>query len=554
MDEIDNDNEDTWRDITADLEGLGVDPASVPSHQEYIKRWLDEVVFGESAEGVESQDQFDGLNDDGGLGIQALTPIAGTTDTISEVTLNGRHDDWGASDELSRRCPSASSHRSKDSNWRPLNGSNPDYVQNLLSRLLNLQYSGDDDPNTELVPIKRVYHQADWNDRGYLYRTDVERHCKLAISNTDFSCEDQEIIDIITSGDKNHDGKIDCSEFVEIIQRLIDSATEAKERNFQQLVEESNLQGAMVAQHELELLWSARPDLSIIPWGWTLNNTPSEGFQYTSPLGVMSRSRPVVPADSFTSLAFNAATVCMPRISQAQEKWGKHTAKMSKHLSNEYQMSLERVLEAASKFVILEGSHGPTSFSDLDSLVAMADLLVVNGSPVSEGFPIAMLGGLQQECYNMLNAIDGFVFELKESELKQLIRSSEPLVDQVIKQNDCSDSPPSIREWRRLQMPARALMIEKDSSRWDTIQSTISDCRAWHRSHPDLESRVHASLHNLDLIGYRIAGTDKKETAARNAEAAMLKPLPAERAILLVTSIAADGLAKPDLFSKSPCT
>lgn len=554
MEEIDNDNEDTWRDITADLEGLGVDPASVPSHQEYIKRWLDEVVFGESAEGVESQDQFDGLDDDGGLGNQAPTPLAGTTDTISEVTLNGRHDDWGAFDELSRRCPSASSHRSKDSNWRPLNGSNPDYVQNLLSRLLNLQYSGDDDPNTKLVPIKRVYHQADWNDGGYLYRTDVERHCKLAISKTDFSCEDQELIDIITSGDKNHDGRIDCSEFVRIIQTLIDSATKAKEREFQQLVVESNLQGAIVAQHERKLLWSARPDLSIIPWGWTSSHTPSEGFQYTSPLGVMSRSDPVVPADSFTGLAFNAATVCMPRISQAQEKWGKHTAKMSKHLSNEYQMSLERVLEAASKFVILEGSHGPTSFSDLDTMVAMADLVMVNGAPEFEGCPIATLGSLQQECYNMLNATEGFVFELKDSELKQLIRSSEPLVNQVIKQDDCSDTPPSIREWRRLQMPARALMIENESSRWDKIQGTVSDCRAWYRSHPELESRVHASLHNLDLISCRIAGADKKEMAARNAEAAMGKPLPAERDILLVTSIAADGLPKPDLFSKSSYT
>lgn len=327
MEDIDNDNEDTWRDITADLEGLGVDPASVPSHQDYIKRWLDDVVFGESDEGAESQHQFDGLDDDGSPGVRSLNQIAGHTDTISEVTLNGRHDDWGASDELSRRCPSAGSHRSKDSNWRPLDEPNPDYVQNLLSRLLNLQYSGDDDPNTMLVPIKRVYHQADWTDRGYLYRTNVEHHCKLAISKTDFSCEDQELFEIVRSEDKNRDGKIDCSEFVRIIHRLIDSAKKAKERNFQQLVEESNLQGARVTQHERELLWSARPDPSTIPWGWNSNYTPSKCFQYTSPLGVMSSSDPVVPADSVTSLAFNAARVCIPRISQAQEKWGKHTAK-----------------------------------------------------------------------------------------------------------------------------------------------------------------------------------------------------------------------------------
>ena len=559
MEDIDNDDEDTWRDITADLEGLGVDPVSVPQHQSYIKRWLEEVVFGESAEGVESQDQLDGLDDSGSPGNQAPNPVAAATATISPKPLGGGYEDWGASDELSRleflsgeRSPSAGSHRSKDSNWRPLSEPNPDYVQNLLAKLLNLEYSGNHDPSAMLLPIKRVYHQADWTDRGYLYRTDVEHHCRLAISKTDFSCDDQELFEIVRSEDKNRDGKIDCSEFVEIIHKLVDIATKAKEQNLQQLVEESNIQGARVAKYEQRLLWSTRPDHTTIPWGWKLSRTLSEGVQYTSPLGAMSRTDPVIPADCFTSLAFTAARVCIHRISQAQEKWGRHTAKMSKKSSNEYQEALELVLLAASKFVVLESSHGPTKFSDLDNLVAMADLVVMDDSLEFESCPVAILRDLQHECYSMLNAIEGFVFELKDSKLKQGIRDSVSWekFDPAIKQDDCSDSPPSIRKWRRLQMAARATRINSASSRWDMIQETISNCRAWYRSHPELESRALGSLQHLDEVRHRLAIADEREMAERNAEAAVRRGLKVERATLRVTVIAADGLVRPDLFSK----
>lgn len=560
MEDIDNDDEDTWRDITADLEGLGVDPASVPSHQSYIKRWLEEVVFGESAEGVESQDQLDGLDDTTIPGNPAADLFAGATSNVSGGTLDGGHEDWGSSEELSRldllsveRCPSAGSHRSKDSNWRPFNEPNPDYVQNLLSKVLKLEYSGNDDPNVMLVPIKRVYHQADWTDRGYLYRTEVEHHCRSATSQTDFSCDDQELIEIVRSEDKNRDGKIDCSEFVEIIHRLVDVATKDKEEKFQQLVKESNLQGSGVSQYEQKLLWSTRPDPAILPWGWKRDYTPSEGIRYTSPLGAVQRRDPEIPVRWFTSIAFNAARVCIPRISQAQEKWGRHTAKMSKDLSNEYQEALELVLLAASNFVILESSNGPTKFSDLDNMVAMAELIVLDDSPEFDGCPVAILRDLQLECYSMLTAIQGFVFELKHSESIRGSMSWE-MHEHAIKQDDCSDSPPSIREWRRLQMPARATKINSDSGRWDSIQETIHNCRAWIRSHPELESRVVESLQYLDNIKHSLVPTDEREIAARRAEATVRQGLKDRRASLQLTVISAEVLVRPDLFSKLTCT
>ena len=532
------------------------------------------MVFGESAEGVEVQDHLDDLDDSGSLGSQAPDLVAGATTTISGEAIGSGHDYWGASEELSRqepgsgeRCPSAGSHRSKDSSWRPLSEPNPAYVQNLLSRLLNLEYSGSDDPNTMLVPIKRVYYQADWTDRGYLYRTDVEYHCRSAIGKTEFSCDDQELFEIVRSEDRNRDGKIDCIDFVEIIhrlvdlakrakeqkfQQLVDLAKRAKEQKFQQLVEDSNLQGARLAIYEQRLLWSTRPDQTILPWGWSRDDTPSYGVQYTSPLGLRSGSDPVIPTDSFTSLAFNAARVCIPRISQAQEKWGRYTAKMPKKFSNEYQEALELVLLAASNFVILESSHGPTKFSDLDNLVAMADLAVVDGSPEFEGCPVAILRDLQHECYNMLNAIEGFVFELKDSELKQFVRASPSLSRSkyAIKQDDCSDSPPSIGEWWRLQMPVRAARINFESRRWDMIQETVSNCRAWYKSHSVLELRAIESLQHLKNARHRLALAGEREMAVCNAEAAVRQGFKAERAILQVTAIAADGLLKPDLFSE----
>ena len=100
------------------------------------------------------------------------------------------------------RPRSAASHRSQNSTWRPIDQPNLPYVQTLLARLFNLRYS-----DSEILIMKRVYHQLDWRDRGYLYRTDVERCCIEALKETKFSFDHKALMKLVNSVDLNRDGE-----------------------------------------------------------------------------------------------------------------------------------------------------------------------------------------------------------------------------------------------------------------------------------------------------------------------------------------------------------
>ena len=55
--------------------------------------------------------------------------------------------------------------------------------------------------------MKRVYHQLDWRDRGYLYRTDIERCCIEASKETKMSIDHKALMKLVFSVDLNRDGE-----------------------------------------------------------------------------------------------------------------------------------------------------------------------------------------------------------------------------------------------------------------------------------------------------------------------------------------------------------
>ena len=91
-----------------------------------------------------------------------------------------------------------------------MNGPNPKYVQGTLKEILNLNFSG-----SEVLPIKHVYNQIDWRDRGYLFRHDVESHYAQAIADSSLSISNDNLMKIVYSCDTNRDGKhLRCDNFV----------------------------------------------------------------------------------------------------------------------------------------------------------------------------------------------------------------------------------------------------------------------------------------------------------------------------------------------------
>ena len=133
-----------------------------------------------------------------GMNEQHLSAMmAAQTAAFTTASLN-----YGSESAQTERPRSAASHRSKDSTWRPVDEPNLPYVQSLLTKLFNLRYKDD-----EILIMKRIYHQLDWRDRGYLYRTDIERCCIEASKETKILIDHIALMKLVASFDSNRDGE-----------------------------------------------------------------------------------------------------------------------------------------------------------------------------------------------------------------------------------------------------------------------------------------------------------------------------------------------------------
>ena len=70
----------------------------------------------------------------------------------------------------------------------------------MLKKIFGLEY-----PLSDTLPMAHVFNQLDWWDRGFLLRTEVEKHIFQALI-TVFFIDNQMLMDIINSCDTNHNG------------------------------------------------------------------------------------------------------------------------------------------------------------------------------------------------------------------------------------------------------------------------------------------------------------------------------------------------------------
>jgi hypothetical protein len=138
------------------------------------------------------------------------------------------------------RVPSFGSKRSQDSSWRPFEGPNRDYVQKLLAELL-LAAQLNAMENT-ILRAKRIFHQLDWLNRGFLFRHITEDEFRDAISKARMILSDEQLLPLFSDSDKNRDGLIDCDEFVELINHLLILFVKGEEEGLQEsIVKNSSL-------------------------------------------------------------------------------------------------------------------------------------------------------------------------------------------------------------------------------------------------------------------------------------------------------------------------
>ena len=261
-------------------------------------------------------------------------------------------------------------------------------------------------------------------------------------------------------------GRIDRDEFTQICRRLSNLQVEKNENDIQKLIRNENLRGGLETRRERE--WLAKQSVSLPSSTFEIHKStlPTGEVQYlNSTTGFLSTDKPLEDARTFSSMAFTAAMIIVPRLSLTLEALVLENAPM------EHQKSCEQVLQAASVFTLLEGEEGPAKRSDLDMLLAVRQqgLIRDEDTTSSLGQPYTDLEHVQQLNYELLSNIQGFVSSLRSPTLHDIERS-DPFIH---------FERPTLDYWRSLQIPRRTCDIESQAVACRNFGGLIRNLRKW---------------------------------------------------------------------------
>jgi hypothetical protein len=533
--DLDRDDEETWKAITTDLEDVGVDTKSISANHNLIRHWIDQVILEDTAENEYPSENL-GINSQSSSRAASIGHPDESERVIGHATRGTAELTFEPSSII--RSTSISSHRSKASTWRPMDQPNLPYAHGLLAKLLNLEYAPKGDNDIVLLPIKRIYHQLDWLDRGFLLKSDVERHCVAAVAKSNLSLSDEKIREFVNSVDANRDSRVDRVEFIALCYKLIDFAARADNERQERAIKQAQINGKEEALLECRWLLENKPERIFLPWGWRFE-TEAGSYYLNSIQDRTTHVRPDLELGSFSGMAFLAAVVWIPRISQSEESWGTQLSSLSKEIRNEYQSAFETVLDAALNFSALESESGVIVPTDLDQIFE-----TLNSIPDGKTFPcFTKLKGVQQSCQSMLSSINGFVFGLKNIKLAISFSPGDRYGHEIGKDGRfCAETLPDLTDWRALRMSALAKRIGQEASSWGQIREDINWCRGWWKDNPTVITGAQenwANVHRLKHLWQSSSRPGKQVPISKS------KP---ETTTIEVTIVAADGLYKRDRF------
>jgi hypothetical protein len=485
-DELDDSHSEAWQNINAEVESVGVDPASVAENQQFIRRWIDQVILNEADE------EDDGRSDTESAPWPALAAhpdeqVAamsfGSPDNDKTGTQRTAGDALVQSAQVSSsvgrpaRVPSFGSQRSQDSSWQPFEGPNRDYVQKSLAELF-LAAESNAMENTILL-AKRIFHQLDWLNRGFLFRHIIEDEFRDAISKAKMILSDEQLVQLVSDGDKNRDGVIDRDEFVELISHLLVLFVKGKDEGLQENIAKNSSLGIDYCTREVTKMFANNPSQAILPWGWKRSSTEPAKFifEHGSTHFMTSDAMPPVTLRSFRVATFVAIRLCVRVIDHALATWSQELIKNPK-VSDEYRQPIDDVLTVASRFALFESGKSSSRWgSKLDKLYELASLVVsvksTGPEPERATDLLAKLSELRNNTFNVLRLILGFVAALGQ-----------------LPGSEWQNSPPSIEDWRKLRMETRANHIREASRLVLTSQPLINECLSWLDNNPSLPSEA----------------------------------------------------------------
>ncbi|KAF2805161.1 uncharacterized protein BDZ99DRAFT_114426 [Mytilinidion resinicola] len=305
-----------WKEIEADIQSEHVPVDLVRQNQAFVRDWIEKVII-EEPEGMERDEAY---NDSPPWPASATPPET----SLTRLTLESPLQSPIASQQ--KRSASFSSHSSKDSAWRPVDGPNPDYVQGLLKKVLQLENSVLSDEIRVKRIAKRVYHQLDWTGRGFLYRFTVQDEFRKVLDLIDIDVSDSTLASLVSVGDKNKDGKIDLQECEDLLVSLISLVDKIAEQDLQARIKRDIKHGRRAVENLLQATYNQKKDQAPLLWGWQ-KSTSAGGWTFSFGLdkSINSKKLPIADTAAFCSQYLIATKMCIPALSQSLSHWGKRT-------------------------------------------------------------------------------------------------------------------------------------------------------------------------------------------------------------------------------------
>lgn len=523
--ERDLENKETWKDIVQDLKDEGIDKESLTAEEPFIKSWIDEVILADegyvSGEGSQTEDASERASSVAMSSFNDLEHFGRYVDSHSPRLGSGNPRELSRAQtvpnvasttkvvDLSNRRPrqSQGSINSQEHKWRP-EQPHTLQVKETLMPLFRLEYGVSRDDVFLRSTVDHLYNRLDSLKRGLL-RRQFEGQCLQAIDSVEPAARTT-IVDIIHAQSKSMGGKFDQIAFrnlfftiLEYLQATKDREAEVRQKEVEEIVEESDLFGESIAYTWLCLENDRRHCEKILPRYCTSEVQSGKRIFRSVAEDIMCHNTVTqnVPWNSMSTFAGMAllADFCSSQLLHVIEIWNYDDPMDRNHL-NEYLRILYDVLEAAHKFDILDDDPRHGQANELDRLVGETEIvdLMDTCNLEYESCPADELRKLQHDCYHSLQKMFGFLFDLTTAKVQQDVREHsrvhfEPGQEGALVLNYL-ETPPRPAHWL-IKMEIQAEAILKQCAEWHTkSEVTISRCRDWYSDHQSLSRRADEAL------------------------------------------------------------
>ncbi|EPE28659.1 EF-hand [Glarea lozoyensis ATCC 20868] len=502
--------DDHWKNIEAEFEAASFNPTVVRRNQKFIKDWIVTVIPEEGEKALVPLTDTATADQHGGVAEATNTITLPSREVKNDTEQTQETNTMSVSPPKTKppatveqplvplvpvRPVSVSSHRSKLSTWQDSSVTDSDYVAKMIAKVLKSKY-GEDCDDYYALPIKRAFDHLDWTRRGWISFGEVQKYCSKAGKLSGFSLDQSGIGALAKTLDKNKDNQVNREEFVEIVMALRQRILE------QVIIAEAKLEGRMEAGFLLKRFFDNASDESMMPPFWhiftkTLGSETSRLYRHDLSADYPYKQGSIPPLQcNFTNVAFVATAHCSLRIAAASHDYRTTIVALSKEEMAEYTVALDNVLKATQMFHLVDGSEFPGQLYPLDRSLVQMDLLSPGTLQQWADCPNKQLIELAKQCWDILDPILAFVFDLKVKNSAKVISKSPKQLSSGV-----SVEPPDLAEWRRLRMLERSKRILNDIQQWDTIQVILQTCREWSEAKAtELDNQTKLTIEDTKLF------------------------------------------------------